>query len=88
METLLLFRVLSTQAKRVLAPQWSIQKRYYADLPSHTKVALPALSPTMEMGSIVSWKKKEGDKLAEGIEKYIMKLGIKVFISNRKLIIL
>ncbi|XP_063406744.1 dihydrolipoyllysine-residue acetyltransferase component of pyruvate dehydrogenase complex-like [Mytilus trossulus] len=37
-----------------------------ADLPAHTKVSLPALSPTMEMGTINSWQKKEGDKVAEG----------------------
>ena len=37
-----------------------------ADFPGHTKVPLPALSPTMEMGSIISWEKKEGDKLNEG----------------------
>ncbi|XP_023229512.1 dihydrolipoyllysine-residue acetyltransferase component of pyruvate dehydrogenase complex, mitochondrial-like [Centruroides sculpturatus] len=37
-----------------------------ADLPPHHKVSLPALSPTMEMGTIVSWEKKEGDKLNEG----------------------
>ncbi len=30
------------------------------------RVALPALSPTMEMGTIISWEKKEGDKLNEG----------------------
>ncbi|XP_045775213.1 dihydrolipoyllysine-residue acetyltransferase component of pyruvate dehydrogenase complex, mitochondrial isoform X4 [Maniola jurtina] len=40
--------------------------RYYSSLPSHVKVNLPALSPTMESGSIVSWEKKEGDKLSEG----------------------
>ncbi|KAM8716239.1 hypothetical protein ACLKA7_003167 [Drosophila subpalustris] len=40
--------------------------RAYADLPDHIRVALPALSPTMERGSIVSWEKKEGDKLNEG----------------------
>lgn len=39
---------------------------YSPDLPSHTKVSLPALSPTMETGTIVSWEKKEGDKLNEG----------------------
>lgn len=27
---------------------------------------MPALSPTMESGSIISWEKKEGDKLNEG----------------------
>jgi len=30
------------------------------------KVALPALSPTMEMGSIIAWEKKEGDQVSEG----------------------
>lgn len=40
--------------------------RGYADFPEHTKVMLPALSPTMELGTIVSWEKKEGDKLNEG----------------------
>ncbi|XP_013111944.2 dihydrolipoyllysine-residue acetyltransferase component of pyruvate dehydrogenase complex, mitochondrial isoform X2 [Stomoxys calcitrans] len=40
--------------------------RAYADYPDHIKVALPALSPTMEQGTIVSWEKKEGDKLNEG----------------------
>ncbi|XP_076058311.1 dihydrolipoamide S-acetyltransferase muc isoform X2 [Oratosquilla oratoria] len=37
-----------------------------ADLPEHFKVPLPALSPTMELGTIVSWEKKEGDVLNEG----------------------
>ncbi|CAH1179828.1 unnamed protein product [Phaedon cochleariae] len=41
--------------------------RYYSsNLPSHTRVSLPALSPTMELGTIISWEKKEGDKLNEG----------------------
>ncbi|XP_075153897.1 dihydrolipoamide S-acetyltransferase muc isoform X2 [Haematobia irritans] len=40
--------------------------RAYADYPDHIKVALPALSPTMEQGTIISWEKKEGDKLNEG----------------------
>ncbi|KAH8283123.1 hypothetical protein KR054_012314 [Drosophila jambulina] len=40
--------------------------RAYASLPEHMRVPLPALSPTMERGSIVSWEKKEGDKLNEG----------------------
>ncbi|XP_026495638.1 dihydrolipoyllysine-residue acetyltransferase component of pyruvate dehydrogenase complex, mitochondrial isoform X4 [Vanessa tameamea] len=45
---------------------WNVQTRYYSSLPTHSKVNLPALSPTMESGSIVSWEKKEGDKLSEG----------------------
>ncbi|XP_032595160.1 dihydrolipoyllysine-residue acetyltransferase component of pyruvate dehydrogenase complex, mitochondrial isoform X2 [Drosophila grimshawi] len=40
--------------------------RAYANLPDHIRVPLPALSPTMDRGSIVSWEKKEGDKLNEG----------------------
>lgn len=37
-----------------------------ASLPSHIKVPLPALSPTMEIGTLVAWHKKEGDQIAEG----------------------
>ncbi|KAK3751103.1 hypothetical protein RRG08_019310 [Elysia crispata] len=43
-------------------------KRFYSSgsLPEHVKVCLPALSPTMELGTIISWQKKEGDKVSEG----------------------
>ncbi|XP_005094120.1 dihydrolipoyllysine-residue acetyltransferase component of pyruvate dehydrogenase complex, mitochondrial isoform X2 [Aplysia californica] len=50
-------------------PGFSAQhKRFYSsgDLPEHVKVTLPALSPTMEMGTIIAWQKKEGDKVSEG----------------------
>ncbi|XP_029429445.1 dihydrolipoyllysine-residue acetyltransferase component of pyruvate dehydrogenase complex, mitochondrial isoform X1 [Rhinatrema bivittatum] len=40
-------------------------RRWYS-LPPHQKVPLPALSPTMQMGSIARWEKKEGDKISEG----------------------
>ncbi|XP_043223978.1 dihydrolipoyllysine-residue acetyltransferase component of pyruvate dehydrogenase complex, mitochondrial-like [Amphibalanus amphitrite] len=42
--------------------------RHYAsqDLPAHHKIVLPALSPTMESGSIISWEKAEGDFVGEG----------------------
>lgn len=40
---------------------------YCSGFPAHSKVLLPALSPTMELGTIVSWEKKEGDKLNEGL---------------------
>jgi hypothetical protein len=39
-------------------------------LPSHKKIPLPALSPTMETGSLRSWAKQEGDKIAEGINQH------------------
>lgn len=35
-------------------------------LPYSSQVALPALSPTMQMGTIARWEKKEGDKIGEG----------------------
>jgi len=43
------------------------QKRNFSDgLPSHERVLLPNLSPTMEAGTIVSWEKEEGDFVNEG----------------------
>jgi len=47
-------------------PPSAIQKRTFSSLPPHIKVALPALSPTMELGTIVTWEKKEGDQVSEG----------------------
>lgn len=41
------------------------------NFPSHSKVMLPALSPTMETGRIASWEKNEGDKLNEGKGKCV-----------------
>lgn len=35
-------------------------------LPPHKRIALPALSPTMESGTLRSWAKQEGEKIAEG----------------------
>lgn len=41
--------------------------KFFAEkLPTHNKIFLPALSPTMETGNVVSWQKKEGDRLDEG----------------------
>uniref|UniRef100_A0AAX7VSE2 Acetyltransferase component of pyruvate dehydrogenase complex n=1 Tax=Astatotilapia calliptera TaxID=8154 RepID=A0AAX7VSE2_ASTCA len=34
--------------------------------PAHLKIALPALSPTMTMGTVQRWEKKVGEKLSEG----------------------
>ncbi len=36
------------------------------NLPAHKKITLPALSPTMETGTLRSWSKQEGEKVAEG----------------------
>ncbi|XP_008121891.2 dihydrolipoyllysine-residue acetyltransferase component of pyruvate dehydrogenase complex, mitochondrial [Anolis carolinensis] len=40
--------------------------RPWSSHPPHQKVPLPALSPTMQMGTIARWEKKEGDKISEG----------------------
>jgi pyruvate dehydrogenase E2 component (dihydrolipoamide acetyltransferase) len=37
-----------------------------ADLPPHEIINLPALSPTMEQGTIASWAIQEGDHIMEG----------------------
>ncbi|KAJ8759187.1 hypothetical protein K2173_004194 [Erythroxylum novogranatense] len=37
-----------------------------SDLPPHTILGMPALSPTMDQGNIAKWRKKEGDKIAVG----------------------
>ncbi|XP_053697705.1 dihydrolipoyllysine-residue acetyltransferase component of pyruvate dehydrogenase complex, mitochondrial [Sabethes cyaneus] len=51
-----------------VASMWQVcfVRGYCSNYPAHSKVLLPALSPTMELGTIVSWEKKEGDKLNEG----------------------
>jgi len=43
-----------------------IQSRFYSALPPHSKLALPALSPTMETGTIVRWEIQEGDAFTAG----------------------
>ena len=40
--------------------------RFYASLPKHLVVNLPALSPTMTSGSIAVWRKAAGDKVEPG----------------------
>ena len=41
------------------------QVRFYS-LPSYSKIVLPALSPTMETGTIVKWQVNEGDRFEPG----------------------
>lgn len=38
----------------------------FASYPKHTKLAMPALSPTMKNGTIATWSKKVGEKLGPG----------------------
>ncbi|XP_049287983.1 dihydrolipoyllysine-residue acetyltransferase component of pyruvate dehydrogenase complex, mitochondrial isoform X2 [Anopheles funestus] len=59
---------LSNGRNNLKAVTWrtNFVRGYCSGFPAHSKVLLPALSPTMELGTIVSWEKKEGDKLNEG----------------------
>ena len=46
----------------------NVNRRCFAgtDLPSHMKLEMPNLSPTMEKGNIAKWMKKEGDEIKPG----------------------
>uniref|UniRef100_A0A8C8SEZ1 Acetyltransferase component of pyruvate dehydrogenase complex n=1 Tax=Pelusios castaneus TaxID=367368 RepID=A0A8C8SEZ1_9SAUR len=51
----------------LLGEPWPrLAPRRWCSLPPHQKVPLPALSPTMQMGTIARWEKKEGEKISEG----------------------
>lgn len=43
-----------------------IPKSFFSSLPEHEIVPMPALSPTMETGSIATWNLKEGDSFEPG----------------------
>lgn len=45
--------------------QWA-QARFFSSYPPHTLYPMPALSPTMETGTISSWNIGEGDSFAAG----------------------
>ncbi|XP_057979505.1 dihydrolipoyllysine-residue acetyltransferase component 1 of pyruvate dehydrogenase complex, mitochondrial [Malania oleifera] len=46
--------------------QTGVRRFSSAELPSHTVLGMPALSPTMSQGNITKWRKKEGDKIEVG----------------------
>lgn len=56
------------QCDRVLSNFNQSQYRSFSSgsLPEHIRVTLPALSPTMETGTILSWVKSEGESVSEG----------------------
>ncbi|KAF3840840.1 hypothetical protein F7725_006701 [Dissostichus mawsoni] len=57
---------LSNRAALLRCPGLSCQSVRFYCLPPHQKVELPALSPTMQTGTIARWEKKEGEKIGEG----------------------
>lgn len=64
----IIYRIVPSTARAIQPSVWKVDmlRGYCSSYPSHTRVTLPALSPTMESGTIVSWEKKVGDKLNEG----------------------
>lgn len=56
----------SVVKKAVVKEQTKEEKPKSVDLPPHTVVGFPALSPTMEIGGLGVWTKKEGDFIASG----------------------
>eukprot|EP00613_Pedinella_sp_CCMP2098_P060250 CAMPEP_0171985368 /NCGR_PEP_ID=MMETSP0993-20121228/274314_1 /TAXON_ID=483369 /ORGANISM="non described non described, Strain CCMP2098" /LENGTH=146 /DNA_ID=CAMNT_0012638231 /DNA_START=24 /DNA_END=461 /DNA_ORIENTATION=+ len=55
----------SSLARRSNFPQLQLA-RAFADYPDHEVMGLPALSPTMEAGTIGMWNVKEGDSFDAG----------------------
>ena len=55
------FRVLSISRNT-----WQVQSVRNSSWPAHTKLTLPALSPTMESGNLSKWEVKEGEQFSEG----------------------
>jgi len=44
----------------------SYTRQNFSSLPSHQKLSMPALSPTMEQGNIIKWNVKVGDHVVAG----------------------
>lgn len=64
---MMLFRTAARSAARAAArPAVRPCSRAMASLPEHTRLLMPALSPTMETGTIASWSKKEGEEVESG----------------------
>lgn len=51
-------------SRSLLSP--AVARSWFSSYPPHEIVGLPALSPTMESGTIVSWNKAEGDSFGPG----------------------
>ncbi|XP_064880104.1 dihydrolipoyllysine-residue acetyltransferase component of pyruvate dehydrogenase complex-like [Oncorhynchus nerka] len=60
------FNTVVFASRALLQPAMGAQTQRFYSLPPHQKVELPALSPTMQTGTIARWEKKEGDKINEG----------------------
>lgn len=57
---------MASQQEQTWSYRRVIAMRFFGDLPHHTKLGMPALSPTMSQGNLVEWKVKEGQTVAAG----------------------
>jgi hypothetical protein len=57
------FRLIAKQLSAHSSQQQKLLLRYFSSV---IKLEMPALSPTMSEGNIISWNKKEGDKVKVG----------------------
>ena len=63
---------LSAYAKRGVPRDWTTRRAIHRsvllakDYPDHDLLPMPALSPTMEIGTISQWELKEGDSFSAG----------------------
>lgn len=51
---------------RLVYPLSTMTVRFFSDYPDYIPLEMPALSPTMEIGGIATWLKKEGDHVNVG----------------------
>lgn len=56
----------SSSSSEAASPQAPPPSSSAANYPTHDLLSMPALSPTMSSGNIMSWNKKEGDAVSAG----------------------
>jgi hypothetical protein len=78
-----LFRVQSRNTLHLITVPWQQQLRFYADFPAHIRVAFPAFSPTMTVGAIVMWHKKEGKAVYNNVTTYDSCENIKLYVLDQ-----
>ncbi|EGV65900.1 pyruvate dehydrogenase complex dihydrolipoamide acetyltransferase component (E2) [Yamadazyma tenuis] len=52
--------------KRFMISSYQLARFYSSKFPNHVVINMPALSPTMTQGNIITWHKKAGDQLEPG----------------------
>ena len=50
----------------IIKPRFNVRNRFLSSYPAHELVGMPALSPTMEAGTVGQWLVKEGESFSTG----------------------